>query len=57
MLRYALFTRLHNKHTLFIIPTGVGGMTTSRKKVFVSFDYEGLAGVTSWNDVEKRSPE
>ncbi|MFN6992166.1 MAG: M55 family metallopeptidase [Fervidobacterium sp.] len=28
-----------------------------RKKIFVSFDFEGLAGITSWNDVDKKSIE
>ncbi|WP_241498809.1 M55 family metallopeptidase [Fervidobacterium thailandense] len=27
------------------------------KKIFVSFDFEGLAGVTSWSDVDKKSPD
>ena len=32
-------------------------MKVSKKKIFISFDYEGLAGVTSWNDVEKKSSD
>jgi len=27
------------------------------KKVFISFDFEGLAGITSWNDVNKESSD
>lgn len=29
----------------------------ARKKVFISFDFEGLAGVTSWQDVDKKSTD
>ncbi|WP_448375245.1 M55 family metallopeptidase [Fervidobacterium sp.] len=25
------------------------------KRIFISFDYEGLGGITSWNDVDKKS--
>ncbi len=27
------------------------------KKIFISFDFEGLAGITSWSDVDKRSTD
>ncbi|MGC9772836.1 M55 family metallopeptidase [Fervidobacterium islandicum] len=32
-------------------------MATTRKKIFISFDYEGLAGITNWNDVDKKSSD
>ncbi len=28
-----------------------------QKKIFISFDYEGLAGITNWSDVDKRSAD
>jgi D-amino peptidase len=61
MLFYALVCSFFSNFILglvcFIIPTGVDGMNMSKKKIFISFDYEGLAGVTSWNDVEKKSSD
>ncbi|MEJ5257005.1 MAG: M55 family metallopeptidase [Fervidobacterium sp.] len=27
------------------------------KRIYISFDFEGLAGITSWSDVDKRSPD
>jgi len=28
-----------------------------QKRIFISFDYEGLAGITSWSDVDKKSAD
>jgi len=37
--------------------TSSGVLVEMIRKVFISFDFEGLAGVTSWSDVDKRSPD
>ncbi|HOP82127.1 MAG TPA: M55 family metallopeptidase [Fervidobacterium sp.] len=34
-----------------------GSVGIMGKKVFISFDFEGLAGITSWNDVNKESSD